>query len=78
MIVEEGVYLFDSLAIVESIPEHLSYRPNSQLHLSTYKAWMQLLGAATETVDIASYYWTLRGHGNITDVTDKQVHAWSD
>ncbi|XP_064402849.1 5'-3' exonuclease PLD3-like isoform X2 [Halichondria panicea] len=57
---------------MESIPEHLSYRPNSQLHLSTYKAWMQLLGAATATVDIASYYWTLRGHGNITDVTDKQ------
>lgn len=34
---------------------------------------MVLLNSAVEKVDIASYYWTLRGHGNVTDSTDKQV-----
>ncbi len=62
-----------SLAIVESIPQNLTYPGGSPLHLSTYAAWMRLLGTAMTTVDIASYYWTLRGQGNVKDVTDKQV-----
>ena len=62
-----------SLNVVESIPENLTYPDNSPVHLSTYNAWMTLLATAKQSVDIASYYWTLRGHGNIKDVTDKQV-----
>ena len=62
-----------SLGIVESIPENLTYPSGSPSHLSTYDAWTRLLVAAKETVDIASFYWTLRGHGSNSDSTDWQV-----
>ena len=61
------------LSIVESIPENLTYSSGSPSHGSTYSSWLMLLKAASKTVDVASYYWTLRGHGNISDSTDKQV-----
>lgn len=64
------------LSIVESIPENLTYPYRSPSYSSTYDSWMALLKSATETVDIASYYWTLRGHGNISDITDKQVRSF--
>ncbi len=35
---------------------------------------MELLKLAQKTVDIASYYCTLQGHGNISDVTDKEEY----
>ena len=62
-----------SLTIVESIPENLTYSRGASTHGSTYQAWLTLLAAATQSVDIASYYWTLRGSGNNTDVTDNEV-----
>ena len=62
-----------SLTIVESIPENLTYSSDSPVHPSTYQAWLALLAAATTSVDIASYYWTLRGTANVSDVTDNQV-----
>ena len=65
-------YIF-SLTIVESIPENLTYSSGSPTHPSTYQAWLALLAAATKSVDIASYYWTLRGTANVSDVTDNQV-----
>jgi len=61
------------LGIVESIPENLTYPSGSPSHLSTYDAWTRLLAAAKETVDIASFYWTLRGRGSNSDSTDWQV-----
>ena len=65
-----------SLGIVESIPENLTYPSGSPSHLSTYDAWTRLLEAAKERVDIASFYWTLRGHGSNSDSTDWQVGQW--
>ena len=62
-----------SLGIVESIPQNLTYPPGSPTHLSTYDAWSRLLTAATETVDIASFYWSLRGESNVSDPTDWEV-----
>ena len=62
-----------SLTIVESIPENLTYSCDSPVHPSTYQGWLDLLTAATTSVDIASYYWTLRGTDNESDVTDNQV-----
>ena len=62
-----------SLTLVESIPENLTYTSGSPLHTSTYQAWSVLLEAATRSVDIASYYWTMRGTGNVSDVTDSEV-----
>lgn len=63
------------LSIVESIPENLTYPEGSPSHLSTYEAWMFLLQNATKTVDIASYYWVLRGTSDANDITDKQVFS---
>ena len=65
--------LLFSLTIVESIPENLTYAKDAPLHTSTYQAWMTLLAAATQTVDIASYYWTLRPSSNVSDETAKEV-----
>jgi len=62
-----------SLGIVESIPQNLTYPSDSPTHLSTYDAWSRLLTAAKETVDIASFYWVLRGEDNARDPTDWEV-----
>ena len=62
------------LSIVESIPENLTYTLGSPSHRSTYQGWMDLLTVAKETVDVASYYWTLQGRGNISDITDNEVN----
>lgn len=59
---------------MESIPENLTYPAGSPSHGSTYDAWMQLLSVATETVDIASYYWTLQGRGKLQDPSDWEVN----
>lgn len=62
------------MSIIESIPENLTYSSASPSYGSTYDGWKSLLKTATKSVDIASFYWSLRGHGNISDSTDKQVH----
>ncbi len=58
---------------MESIPENLTYSLRSPVHLSTYRAWKILLDRATESIDIAAMYWTLRGRDIFTDPTDWQV-----
>ena len=60
---------------MESIPENLTYSSSAPSHGATYDGWKILLKAATKTVDVVSYYWTLRGHGAVADVTDKQVYV---
>ncbi|CAI5780783.1 5' [Podarcis lilfordi] len=45
--------------LVESIPEGLTYDDNSTLNPSIFDAWKTLLGDASRSVDIASFYWTL-------------------
>jgi len=46
---------------VESIPIGLTYPDGSPKFLSTYEAWQQLLDSAKTSLDIASFYWTLKG-----------------
>ncbi|XP_064593620.1 5'-3' exonuclease PLD3 [Zonotrichia leucophrys gambelii] len=46
-----------SIVLVESIPEGLGLGP--ERGRSTFEAWMELLGRARHSVDIASFYWTL-------------------
>ena len=48
-------------SIVESIPQNLTYTPDEVVHPPTYSALKTLLGLATKSVHIASFYWTLRG-----------------
>lgn len=69
----QGSIIFCSLGLVESIPEDLPYPSGAPSHLSTFRAWMSLLNAATSSLDIASYYWTLLGRGKVKDPTDVEV-----
>ncbi|XP_062329630.1 5'-3' exonuclease PLD3 [Osmerus eperlanus] len=47
-----------TISLVESIPEGLEFN-SSFSHLSIYQAWLNLIGGARSSVDIASFYWTL-------------------
>ncbi|XP_078673648.1 5'-3' exonuclease PLD3-like isoform X2 [Branchiostoma floridae x Branchiostoma belcheri] len=49
------------LTLVESIPWNLTYAEGSPAHPSTYSAWMGLVQKAQQSIDIASFYWTLQG-----------------
>ncbi|XP_050689368.1 5'-3' exonuclease PLD3-like isoform X2 [Eriocheir sinensis] len=57
----DGAFVNDQcrFQLVESIPDNLTYPHGSPSHPSTYEAWVTLLGAARESVDIAAFYWTL-------------------
>ncbi|XP_052755253.1 5'-3' exonuclease PLD3-like isoform X3 [Galleria mellonella] len=47
------------LSLVESIPEGHMYPPNIT-HLATKNVWLDLIDEAQTTIEIASYYWSLR------------------
>ncbi|XP_052860340.1 5'-3' exonuclease PLD3-like [Anopheles cruzii] len=49
------------IALVESLPEGLTFPPNSPTFQTTYDAWSALLAMANTTIKIASFYWTLKG-----------------
>lgn len=49
------------MVLVESIPEHMTYKGNVTLGLPLEKAWKKLISIATEQVDLVSFYWTLTG-----------------
>ena len=50
-----------TVTVVESIPENLTYTKSSVQSSSTYNGWQNLLAAATESLDIAAFYFSLRG-----------------
>lgn len=49
------------ISLVESIPEGLEYSQDAPSHRRTYDTWMELVENAKDHIDIASFYWTLRG-----------------
>lgn len=49
------------IELVESIPEGLVYPTGSPSFISTYDAWKRLIKMANNSIDIGSFYWTLRG-----------------
>ncbi|XP_053133912.1 5'-3' exonuclease PLD3-like isoform X2 [Hemicordylus capensis] len=49
------------VVLVESIPACLEYGPGSVRHPSIFGAWMELLAGAASSVEIAAFYFTLRG-----------------
>lgn len=64
-------YLQNSIELVESIPEGLIYPDGSPVFQSTYEAWIRLIELSNKTIDIGSFYWTLRG-----DETFNHSSAW--
>ena len=46
---------------MESIPEGLEYGPNRTIQPSIYESWLGLIKKAEKSIDIASFYWSLRG-----------------
>ncbi|XP_039986330.1 5'-3' exonuclease PLD3 [Xiphias gladius] len=46
------------IVLLESIPEGLEFN-SSTTHPSIFQAWLNLLGEARSSLDIASFYWTL-------------------
>ncbi|KAM4637272.1 5'-3' exonuclease PLD3 [Amazona ochrocephala] len=47
------------IVLVESIPEGMTLGAGSAPNPSTFSTWMRLLSAATRSLDIASFYWTM-------------------
>ncbi|XP_053728282.1 5'-3' exonuclease PLD3 [Synchiropus splendidus] len=54
------------ISLVESIPEGLEFN-SSVSHPAIYQAWMDLMSQAHNSVDIASFYWTLTNKDTGTD-----------
>lgn len=52
--------LFGSISLVESIPEGMVYPNNSTPYPSTFETWLNLIDVANHSIEIASFYWTLR------------------
>lgn len=49
------------MALVESIPEHMQYKGNVTFGIPLERVWNDLIAAATDQVDVVSFYWTLTG-----------------
>jgi len=67
------MYIIFRMTLVESIPTNLTYPSGSPHHISTFDAWNTLMSRAEHSLDIASYYWVLRGFGNNSGPTDNEV-----
>ncbi|XP_065564619.1 5'-3' exonuclease PLD3-like isoform X2 [Artemia franciscana] len=52
------------LKIVESVPEGMVF---NKTYGSIYSTWKSLIEEAEESIDIASFYWTLRGSDVVND-----------
>ncbi|XP_016964242.1 5'-3' exonuclease PLD3 [Drosophila biarmipes] len=65
------------IQLVESIPVGLKYPEGSPKFLSTYEAWKQLLDSAKSSLDIASFYWTLKAE-DTPGVADNSTQPGED
>lgn len=53
-------FVYFSITLVESIPEGLVY-PNQTIQPSIFDSWLRLIDIAETSIDIASFYWSLKG-----------------
>ncbi|XP_037342717.1 5'-3' exonuclease PLD4 [Pungitius pungitius] len=60
-----------SMALVESIPQQVSYEANETIGIPLEKVWKDLLSMARDHVQVASFYWTLTGEDiNVNSSSD--------
>ncbi|GAB1601425.1 phospholipase D3-like [Argonauta hians] len=76
LVVNVDSFIFDNvspcrISLAESIPENLTYPAGSPSHLTTYDGLMHLIENAQSSIEIASFYWSLRG----TDIFNS-TSAW--
>ena len=50
---------------MESIPDGLTYPNSTAVHPATHDVWFDLIKLAQHSIEIGSFYWTLRS----TDIT---------
>lgn len=61
-----------STTLVESIPEGLVY-PNQTIQPSIFDSWLHLIDVAEHSIDIAAFYWSLKGEDVVPDPTAWKV-----
>ncbi|XP_070164828.1 5'-3' exonuclease PLD3 [Polyergus mexicanus] len=61
-----------SISLVETIPIGLNYSNNTARHKTIYDSWLDLIGMAQETIEIASLYWTMKGEDVLPDNSAKE------
>ncbi|EFN65992.1 Phospholipase D3 [Camponotus floridanus] len=49
-----------SISLVETIPIGMNYNNNTAPHETIHDSWMDLIGMAQESIEIASLYWTMK------------------
>ncbi|GAB1866559.1 Phospholipase D3 [Camponotus japonicus] len=49
-----------SISLVETIPIGMNYNNNTARHKTIHDSWMDLIGMAQESIEIASLYWTMK------------------
>jgi len=64
-----------SISLVETIPINLNYSNNTAQHETTYDSWMDLIGMAQDTIEIASLYWTMNREDVFPDDSAKMVNS---
>lgn len=64
------------ISLVESIPIGLNYSNSSVIHRGTYQTWKELIESAQSTIEIGSYYWTLRREDIYPDDSAKEVSSF--
>lgn len=63
-----------SMALVESIPQHVKYKGNVTFGIPLEQVWKHLISIATHKVEVASFYWTLTGEDiNVNSSSDTPV-----
>lgn len=60
------------MSVTESLPEGIIYPPGTTPFPSTYDTWMHLISSAQHTIEIASFYWTLRKSDVYPDQSSRQ------
>ncbi|CAL1688368.1 unnamed protein product [Lasius platythorax] len=61
-----------NIFLVETIPIGLNYSNNTARHETIYDSWMDLIGMAQETIEIASLYWTMKREDVFPDDSAKE------